>query len=298
MRSFPWFSRSAASYIKRCIFSNFFRLLKGDISFPLYLRSLLAGISFPLVKLKILRDPFELCLQRILNLEEAAGVRSSFYFIPFKGEPGHKEKGVPAPAHRGARYDIEEYRGILDTIEVEGWETGIHGLDAHTGVAGAKRELERFRALLPDVEKVGMRMHWLFQPPALWANLREAGFYYDATFGSNDVAGFIDGHYEPFRKDGLWVLPLTIQDGTLLADWRRHMSTAGAWKEIEKILDTAKEHQAVVTVLWHNVSFGAPRYWGGLYEKIIARGKQDNAHFLTARQVIDMFDQDQEQEEE
>jgi len=59
-----------------------------------------------------------------------------------------------------------------------------------------------------------------------------------------------------------------------------------AWPAVQRVLAEAREHQAVVTVLWHNASFEAPHYWEPLYRRIIEQGKRDNAVFLTAAQAV------------
>jgi peptidoglycan/xylan/chitin deacetylase (PgdA/CDA1 family) len=289
-RNVPLWSRQFGSFLKQCVFSNFSRILKKDIGGLTYSKSLLAGISLPLARLRLVKDPMEKCLRRILALEKEYNVRSTFYFIPYKGTPGFARKGEPAANYRGADYDVKKYRELLSELEAGGWEVGVHGIDAHIGPDEAAAELEVFKALLPEKTKWGMRIHWLYQPEDLWRNLKKAGFYYDTTFGSNHDIGFKEGRFHPFKKDGLWVLPMNIQDGALLAPWHRHLSRAQAWQEIRAVLDIAREKQAVVTVLWHNSSFGAPRYWEPLYRKIIEEGFNQGARFLTARQAVEKFE--------
>lgn len=287
LRDYPLFSRYTLSFTKNAVFNNISRLFKGDIGLGTYIKSKLSGFSVPLVKLGIIRDPLEKCFNRILAIEKQYDVRSTFYFIPYKNRAGFDEQGNPAKPNRGCHYDVTRHAETLKDLEDNGWEVGIHGIDAHLGVQQAQEELAVFQKLLPHKEKWGMRMHWLYQPPDLWKNLKRAGFYYDATYGTNDEAGFIDHHYIPFEKDGLPVVPLTIQDGTLMAKWRKRLSVSQAWLEIRTILETARKNNAVVTVLWHNASFGPPRYWDSLYENIIRQGKQDGAQFITALQAAE-----------
>jgi hypothetical protein len=135
-------------------------------------------------------------------------------------------------------------------------------------------------------------MHWLYRTPGMWKHLDEAGYSYDATFGWNDRVGFPGGKYIPFESEGaktLMVLPLNIQDGALLEREHRNLSADKAWQKIETVLDEAKAKKAVVTVLWHNNSFVAPRFWGEIYEQIIQQAKADGARILTAGQVVGEF---------
>lgn len=287
LRNVPFFSRASGSYLKRNVYSNFLRWTGGHIGAGRYLRSLAAAAALPLVKTGLAADPLRKCLDRILDIENHYRVKSTFYFIPFKDTAGFEEPGVPAPRSRGCDYDVRNYKELLTELDANGWEIGIHGIDAHLGKDEAQNELALFQSLLPNKQKWGMRVHWLYQPPNLWKVLKEAGYFYDATFGSNDDTGFIEDRYLPFTRDGLRVLPLTIQDGSLLAHWHSELSPEKAWSRIREILDTAKEKGAVVTILWHNASFGAPRFWDGLYRRIIEAGKEDGATFLTALQAVE-----------
>lgn len=287
LRNYPLLSRFGMAFVKNALFTNFIKLLKGHIGLWTYIKAVFWGFAFPAVKMGLVKDPFEDCFQRILKIEEEYNVRSTFYFIPFKGTPGLKEKGEPASIHRAAAYDVSQYNDLLVSLEARGWEVGIHGLNAHIGVGEAAEELKVFKTMLPSKAKWGIRMHWLYHNHRLWKTLKDAGYYYDTTFGSNEEIGFKENRYRPFQKDGVWILPLNIQDGALLAGWHGDLSLSRAWEEIKPVLHTAKETGAVVTVLWHNASFGPPRYWEPLYRKIIEEGKKDGARFLTALQAVE-----------
>lgn len=287
LRDYPFLSRYGLAFVKNAVFTNFLELLKGHIGIRTYIKSFCWGAAYPAVKMGVVKDPFEKCFQRILKIEKEYNVRSTFYFIPYKGNPGLRPDDSPAPANRAAAYDITRYKDLLVSLEEQGWEVGIHGINAHTGVGAAAEELEVFKRLLPSKEKWGIRMHWLYHRQQLWENLKEAGYYYDTTFGSNREVGFIENRFHPFQRDGLWVLPLNIQDGALLATWNQNLSQRQAWESIEPLLKLAKEKGAVVTILWHNASFGPPRFWEGLYRRIIEKGKEDGAQFLTALQAVE-----------
>lgn len=292
LRDYPLLSRYGMAFVKNALFANFTDLLRGHIGIGTYIKSVLWGFALPAVKIGLVKDPMEQCFQRIQEIEEEYGVRSTFYFIPYKGRPGLEKEGVTASVHRAAAYDVTRYKDLLVSLEARGWEVGIHGLNAHIGVGEAVEELGVFKKLLPSKEKWGIRMHWLYQPPELWKHLKEAGYYYDTTFGSNREVGFMEGRYHPFKRDGLWVLPLNIQDGALLAKWNQNLSQRRAWEVIEPLLESAKEKRAVVTVLWHNASFGPPRFWEALYRRIIEKGKKDGALFLTALQAVEKVNAD------
>lgn len=285
LKSYPVLSKSTLSFFKRCLLNNLIRMIKGEITFGKYLDSMKWCLLYPFVKLGIVKDPWEKAIYDITTMEKKYGVQSTFFFIPFKDKPGHIKEGIPATG-REAKYDVRDYKDLLCELEANGWEVGVHGIDAHISLKSAREELGVIKSLLPDKEKIGVRMHWLYQSESLWKNLKEAGYYYDATFGSNDEVGFPDGKYQPFKKDNLWVIPLNIQDGTLLGDWHKGLSIKDAWSEIEKVLNIAKKEDAVVTILWHTNIFGVYNYWGELYEKILQKAKSDSAKVMKCIDVI------------
>jgi peptidoglycan/xylan/chitin deacetylase (PgdA/CDA1 family) len=286
LKDYPFFSKASFSFIKHAIFSNFLRMLKRDIDFFTYMKSFFYGMTIPLIKLGMVKDPIKESISKILEIEKKYNVRSTFYFIPFKDTAGLIKKGEVAPLHRAARYDIKEYNDLLHFLETNGWEVGIHGLNAHISLEEARRELEVFQEIFPEKKKWGIRMHWLYKSENLWKNLKTAGYYYDSTFGFNHEAGFMEDKFFPFKKEGIWILPLIIHDVVLLARWHKKLSQKEAWKEIEKVMENAKEKHAVLTILWHNCSFAPPNYWGDVYEKIIMKGKSDGACFKCAVDIL------------
>lgn len=293
LRNYKFFSKTSLKFIKDCLFINMVRVVKKDMNIFDYCQSFLWGLSYPAVQLGIIPDPWEINIKRIRKLEKKYRVRSTFFFIPYKNKAGFINEHLPAPQRRQAKYDIQDYKELLKCLEINGWEVGIHGINAHINSTDAAKELSVFKNILQDKKKWGIRMHWLYQTPQLWRNLKKAGYYYDATYGSNEEIFFDENKYDLFKKDGIWILPLNIQDGTLLAKWRKNLSQKNAWFEIEKLLDFAKKRSAVVTVLWHNSSFGPPCYWGKVYEKILKKAKQDNADIKRAVDAVDSAEANQ-----
>lgn len=276
LRKHPVFSNVTAEFFKRSLWINLTRMFRGELHLHYYLDSIKWCIVYPFVKLGWHPDPWEKSMNDIIEIEKKYNVRSTFFFIPFANRDGSVRVGTPAKG-RAIKYDIREYKDLLQRLETGGWEVGVHGLDAHISLKDAKDELEVIKFLLPAKKKFGLRMHWLFQSETLWKNLNEAGYYYDATFGNNDEVGFPNEEYKPFKKDGVWVLPVNIQDGALLGYWKKGPLPYNPWEKIEEVFAEAKKRKAVVTVLWHNNAFGVYHYHGYLYEKIIQKAKADGA---------------------
>ena len=293
IREIPLSSRTFWGFAYRCLVVNSRRVLSRRLSLREYSDSLRQVLFLPLIKLGLAPDPWGKGLKVILEIEKRFGVHSTFFFIPFSKRPGHTPEGEPAPTNREAHYRLSEYQALLQQLERDGWEVGVHGIDAYLDLESAKAELETIRILIPERHKIGIRMHWLYhRGEETWKLLDEAGYAYDGTFGWNDRIGFPGERYGPFKPKGvknLAVLPLNIQDGTLLGEWHQFLSHAEAWQQVKQTLEKAREHRAIVTVLWHNNSFVAPRYWGWLYEKIIEKAKEDGAHICRAIDVVDMF---------
>jgi hypothetical protein len=138
------------------------------------------------------------------------------------------------------------------------------------------------RAILGPYAPVGCRVHWLYSTPELRRNLHQAGYAYDATLGSNDSVGFPEGRCRPFVDAGLPVLPLAVQDVTLLREDHPGLRLDQAWQALERVLAEARERRAVLTVLWHNDSFLPPRSWQRLYIRLLERALADGARVVRA----------------
>lgn len=276
------------------IIRNIYRLFSGHISSLDYIKSLkFAFFDSILSRFNLVDDPWQRSLDIILEIERKYEVRSTFFFIPFRKQPGHSPHGQIPSSNSECYYDILDHISLLKSLEKDGWEAGIHGLDAYLNFESAKRELEIFKRILPSKKEFGIRMHCLYhQGEESWKILEKAGYWYDATFGWNDKVGFPDSQYKPFIPgccNKLYVLPLNIQDNALLRRDRQNLNPKDAWAEVEKILTIAKEKCGVVTILWHNSSFMVPFFWGWLYEKIIQKAKDDNALIVKACEAIELF---------
>lgn len=293
LKHFSFFSKNTFSFFKHCLWTNLLRLFKKDIPLSAYTDSLKWCLAYPFIKIGVIKDPWEKAIDDILAIEESYGVRSTFFFVPFAHKPGFRSENNPAPSGRRVVYDIKDYNKLINKLNSGGWEIGVHGINAHISVTEAREELWALSQFLPTDQKIGLRMHWLYQSEGLWKNLKDAGYYYDATFGDNDFAGFPEGHYYPFKKDGVWILPLNIQDVALLRNDHKGLNIKEAWKYIEKILEEAETKHAVVTVLWHTNTFGVYRYWGDLYEKILQKAVKDKAKILRCIDIREIMDKNE-----
>lgn len=292
----PLFGRTLWGFVYRCLLTNARRFVGRGISFSEYVDSIRQVALLPLVRLGVAKDPWREGVQVMLEMERRLGVRSTVFFVPVPGRQGHTVEGKKAPRNRAAFYDLAGVQDLLQVLDSEGWEVGLHGIDSHLGEHVASEEVALLREALPSPQrKLGIRMHWLcLDGIRSWAAFEKAGLAYDSSFGSNVEVGFPDGHTQPFVPDGLdrlVVLPLVMHDVALLGGQHQLADKETAWQRAEQVLALARERRAVVTVLWHNNSFVAPRYWGWLYEKIIGKARADGAVICRAIDAVEAFGQ-------
>lgn len=290
-------ARTFLGYFYRSSVVNWKRWRSGKVTTSEFNRTLWEMVRTWAAKLGLGQDVWQRALPLLLDLEKRLGVRSSLYFMPLPAQPGTlpkplREDQASAPANRASFYDVANKRELLADLEANGWEAGVHGIDAWHDAQSARSEYSRI-ARLTGRDKIGVRMHWLyFQSPDSFKALEEGGFQYDATFGYNEVVGFRAGTlqpYHPLNSQALWELPLHIQDGALMGEEHLNLNREDAFRQAKPILDFAKRLGGAVSLLWHNQSFTAPRFWGEVYKRLIDQGQQDGAWIAVPRDVLRWF---------
>ncbi|MDR3602410.1 MAG: hypothetical protein P4L49_18315 [Desulfosporosinus sp.] len=298
-------ARTFLGYFYRSSVLNWKRWRAGKVETSEHFRTIWEMARTWAAKFGLGQDVWQRALPTLLALEKRLGVRSSLYFMSFPEQPGilpehlrkdkehDKEKETnSAPANRASFYDVAQHKNLLTSLEAGGWEAGVHGIDAWHDVPAARAEHGRIAGLTGQAE-IGIRMHWLyFQSPDSFRVLEEGGFQYDSTFGFNEVVGFRAGTlqpYHPLNCQTLWELPLHIQDGALMGEEYFDLNREDAFHKAKPILDWAKRCGGAVSLLWHNQSFTAPRFWGEVYERLIAQGRRDGAWIAVPRDVLRWF---------
>ncbi len=287
LKELPLTSRTFWGFPYRCAFTNLRRFCRRGMSLVEYCDSLMWGLSTPLVKLGIRPDPWLSAIHKLIELEESLGVRSTLFLMPFHNEAGHLPDGTGAPGKRAAHYRLEHWAECLRSLAQNGWELACHGIDAHVSIEAARREYVRCSEIFGS-SHVGLRMHWLVSTDRLWPNAKAAGFAYDATFGWNDRIGFPEDKDRPFidPSSGLPVVPLHIQDSALLGEWRLGMTRREASRAIHRVMDEAARREAILTVSWHENTFGPPWYWEDPYVELVTRAKLDGARIARICDVL------------
>lgn len=219
----------------------------------------------------------------IMELESELGVRSAFYFLnerPLVARSPSKLLDLDALVQAFGRYDVRDPRiaDLIARLDDGGWEVGLHG--SYNTARDRERLLEekrRIEAVLGSGISGG-RQHYLnLSVPDTWCHYRDIGLSYDASLGSSTEYGFQYGYdvRRPFDDDFV-VFPLTLMEQQLPDP----AENAGAtWAVCESLVETAAEHDAVMTVLFH------PRYFNGdefpgyreVYDRLIRQSLARNA---------------------
>ena len=250
-------------------------------------KNLLAAFSLPAVHLGIVKD-FWIQFDRYLELEK--GMKSTFFFLPYKGVPGENEGGG-APLRRASKYDVGDLQGIVSGLISEGCEIGLHGIDAWHDPVKARSEAERISSVTGHRVK-GVRMHWLYFAAASPGILEEAGLSYDSTMGYNDAVGFCAGTAQVFRPPGaqeLLELPLTIQDTAMFYSGRMDLGEKEAFALCKDIIGKVGTFGGALVINWHDRSLGPERLWGDFYEGLLKEIKCYRVCSCTAFEATEWF---------
>src|SRR5205085_4488954 len=172
-----------------------------------------------------------------------------------------------------------------------GCEVGVHGIDAWHSMDAGRQELQRVAKYTGCLE-MGIRMHWLLQEDDTFKLLEAAGYSYDSTAGYNETPGYRAGTtqvYRPIGVERLLELPMHIQDGALFFSQRLNLSEKQANDLCEKFVANARRVGGVLTLLWHDRSHAAERFWGEFYARFLERLRAMGVWFGTGAQIVSWF---------
>lgn len=281
------FDHTMWGFLYRSTFGALREAARGKLSFARLLKIWRAAASLPFVYLGSVRDfwiPFEWYMLVEKDLP------ATYYLIPFKRRAGDHVRARHA-ARRATAYDITDIPEWTTALVKAGCEIGAHGIDAWHSTRKGREELHRIRQVTGR-KRIGIRMHWLLRDENTSRVLEEAGYAYDSTAGYNETVGYRCGSTQAFRPIGarqLLELPMHIQDGALFYPHRLGLSELGAWAICSSMIANSKKFGGVLTVLWHDRSHGAERYWGDFYVRLVAELRSLNVWFATSAQAVDWF---------
>lgn len=194
---------------------------------------------------------------RIMDLSEAHGLSSAFYFIA-----GHTADRIDGD------YSLEHpwIRQLMRTVHARQHEIGLHP-SFHTFKDPDQTRAE-FQALITVCEREGIeqqrwggRQHYLrWEASQTWQNWHDAGLDYDSTLTFANHVGYRTGvcyEYPTFNLHtreplALRERPLIVMDGSLF-DYMR-LGEAEALELILKLKQQCAQFKGAFVLLWHNNS--------------------------------------------
>jgi len=275
-------------FLYRAVIGSLLKLIRGQMSFRDLLSNWAAALKLPFIHLGLSKDIWREFDDRYLALEK--GLRSTFFVIPFRNQPGSNSDG-PALALRGAAYGAQDIGDAIRKLTAAGDEVGLHGIDAWRDSTKGRRELEEIRHVT-GTQEIGVRMHWLYYGQQSPSVLEAAGASYDSTIGYNEAVGYRAGTtqvYKPLDVNQLLELPLHVMDTALFYPSHLALSPQQAKSLLGPILDNAEHFGGALTINWHDRSLAPERLWGEFYRDLIREMKNRGAWFSTASQATAWF---------
>lgn len=275
-------------FIYRSLVPKYLKGLDRKEAVARYLKNLRALLSLPLVQAGFLPD-FWFPLDRYRALEKER--KSTFFFIPFKDQPGDPPNGKPAK-YRAARYDVVDHTDPIRRLKEDGREIGLHGIDAWRDPRKGKEEIDVIRRITGE-EKIGARMHWLYFSDETPGNLEEAGASYDSTLGYNGTVGYRSGTTQVFRlprSRNLYELPLHAQDTAMFYPDRMGISESEAVDFCGTLIGNFRSHGGAFTINWHDRSLAPERNWDTAYLALLELLDREKTWFATAGEAVSWFE--------
>jgi peptidoglycan/xylan/chitin deacetylase (PgdA/CDA1 family) len=237
------------------------------------------GMAYQLRSM-LLRDHYW-CFEKIMEVEETAGVRSTFFFL---NETYPVSVLRPSSWRLGAGYyDVshDRVKEVIRRLDMQVWEIGLHG----SYLSYKDRDLlEREKSELESIvghAVVGVRQHYLNLDENTWEMQADAGFLYDSSYGYRSEIGFKEGRYfsfKPMPGRRFRVVPLALMDSCV-------MNRKNPLAEAMNIVEIAEEKRACLVLNWHQRVFNKREFAGYLeiYLKLIEECKRKKAAFYTIR---------------
>lgn len=210
------------------------------------------------------RDPYFRNIKWMMDVNEWAGNRMTFYFIAGRSHPRFD-----------AYYNVED-RGIcalIRQIHARGHEIGLHGsYNTYRDAEQTGREANRLRRVMEqedvDQHNIGSRQHYLrWETPVTAQNLDRAGLVHDSTLSFADMPGFRCGtsHDYPMfdvverRPLTLRQRPLILMECSVLSESYMNMGyNDEALDRMVALKRLCIRYGGHFTLLWHNSYFDNP----------------------------------------
>lgn len=207
-------------------------------------------------------DPYN-TFNEIMQLSEAHGLRSAFYFIA---------ENTNGEEMQSETLDSSWVRSVLRHIHGRGHEIGLHtSFETYRDPAQIRKEFAILKRVCSQegITQIawGGRQHYLrWEVPATWQAWADNDLNYDSSLMFSEQVGFRCGicyEYTVFNLRTHAVLslrerPLIVMDGTLFAKQYMHLDIASAYSLVAQLITQCRRYNGIFTILWHNDSFAYP----------------------------------------
>lgn len=241
---------------------------------------------------------------KIMEIENTLGVRSTFYFLKERAKVNILDKSTWH--HYARKYDFSdpEVVSIIRKMNSEGWEVGLHGsFESYRVGELLKEEKEELEKIIVNDKVYSIRQHHLnLKIPKTWEYQGNVGLKCDTSLGfkGGKSIGFRWGTCFPFHPLGnvngemngtgsgyllpVLEIPLTIMDISVRPDTE-------SWGKCQRVIDRVEEQGGVLNLLWHHTVFNDKEYpgWGDMYEKLIVECQRRGAWITNARNIADWW---------
>ncbi len=279
--------QTLVGFLYRATLGSIVDVLRSRKSIAQLMTNWRAALSFPLTYAGFGKDTWD----TFGNYSQIEKTRAStYFFIPTKGYGGKDRNGIEH-SKRAAAYAAADLRGKITSLQGEGREIGVHGIDSWRDASKGAKERQAISELTGERE-IGVRMHWLYYDKQTPSNLEQAGYAYDSTVGYNDTIGFRAGTTQVFRPPGvssLLELPLHIMDTALFYPDYLDLKPGQAIGVVSGLISQTQRFGGVLTINWHDRSLAPERLWGEVYQDAIERLTEAGAWFATCRDAVAWF---------
>lgn len=242
------------------------------------------GALLQLIFNHYIKTPDYLLLNKILDIEDAFDVRSTFFWLVNSG------KGTRRINNADYEIDAPSIKRMRSEIIAKGWENGLH---KSAGKDNFTNELKKQGELGSPIN----RNHYLItELPNTFDDIENSGIKLDSSMGFPDVMGFRNNYglpIKPFhlkekRAYNFVEVPLNVMDTSL--KYYQNCNSKQAGKKILDFLEKNKTN-ALLTILWHNNYFfdQADKGWLELYKTILQFIKENGGEVTTGKNIIRDF---------
>ena len=230
-----------------------------------------------------LRKPDYMLLEKIMQIEDAYDVRSTFFWLVNKG------KGTRAIENADYDFKDPKVQQIVNKTGQAGWTNGLH---KSAGKDTYENELKKLNSPL----RINRNHYLVTELPFTFDALESAGIQLDATMGFPDEPGFRNSYGLPLRPYNFHSqkaysfleVPLNVMDTSLKFYQQLNSKQAGI-----TILEFLEKHpsNALISILFHNNYFFdyADKGWITVYKNILDYIKQHQFEVLTPEAILNKY---------